>query len=52
MCTTDESWTKYIVLNRNGSANELQSSSRSFNPMTIFNEIKYVALVMTNCLFA
>ncbi|KAK7676884.1 hypothetical protein QCA50_020140 [Cerrena zonata] len=39
-CTSDEAWTKYIVLNRNGSANELESSSRTFNPMTIFNEIK------------
>ncbi|KAF9443324.1 hypothetical protein P691DRAFT_738030 [Macrolepiota fuliginosa MF-IS2] len=40
-CTTDEAWTKYIVLNRNGSANELQVSSRSFNPVTIFNEMKF-----------
>ncbi|KAF9534689.1 hypothetical protein CPB83DRAFT_901659 [Crepidotus variabilis] len=39
-CTADESWTKYIVLNRNGSANELESSSRSFNPFTIFDNIK------------
>lgn len=39
-CTTDESWTKYIVLNRNGSANELEVSSRNFNPVTLFNEMK------------
>ncbi|EGO27653.1 hypothetical protein SERLADRAFT_367218 [Serpula lacrymans var. lacrymans S7.9] len=39
-CTTDESWTKYVVLNRNGSANELEGSSRSFNPLVIFNEMK------------
>ncbi|KAJ3828104.1 hypothetical protein F5880DRAFT_1029998 [Lentinula raphanica] len=39
-CTTDESWTKYIVLNRNGTANELEGSSRNFNPLAIFNEMK------------
>ncbi|EIM85716.1 uncharacterized protein STEHIDRAFT_169568 [Stereum hirsutum FP-91666 SS1] len=39
-CTTDEAWTKYIVLNRNGSANELEASSRSFNPLAIFNDMK------------
>ncbi|EAU84348.1 hypothetical protein CC1G_01344 [Coprinopsis cinerea okayama7 len=39
-CTADEAWTKYIVLNRNGSANELEISSRNFNPINIFNEIK------------
>ncbi|KAI0082367.1 hypothetical protein K474DRAFT_1702890 [Panus rudis PR-1116 ss-1] len=39
-CTADESWTKYIVLNRNGTANELEVSSRNYNPMTIFNEYK------------
>ncbi|KZT29263.1 hypothetical protein NEOLEDRAFT_1153829 [Neolentinus lepideus HHB14362 ss-1] len=39
-CTADEAWTKYIVLNRNGSANELEASSRNFNPLAIFNEMK------------
>ncbi|KAF5387659.1 hypothetical protein D9615_000596 [Tricholomella constricta] len=39
-CTADESWTKYIVLNRNGSANELEITSRSFNPLVLFNEMK------------
>ncbi|KDQ64356.1 hypothetical protein JAAARDRAFT_187693 [Jaapia argillacea MUCL 33604] len=39
-CTADESWTKYIVLNRNGSANEMDASSRNFNPLAIFNEMK------------
>ncbi|KAF5363744.1 hypothetical protein D9756_000194 [Leucocoprinus leucothites] len=39
-CTTDEAWTKYILLNRNGSANELQMSSRNFSPIAIFNELK------------
>ncbi|GAW05071.1 hypothetical protein LENED_006905 [Lentinula edodes] len=39
-CTSDESWTKYIVLNRNGTANELEGSSRGFNPLAIFNEMK------------
>jgi len=57
-CTADESWTRsayslsqardlaqycrYIVLNRNGSANELEITSRSFNPLVLFNEMKYV----------
>ncbi|KAJ3574790.1 hypothetical protein NP233_g1519 [Leucocoprinus birnbaumii] len=31
---------RYILLNRNGSANELQMSSRNFNPFAIFNELK------------
>ncbi|KAI0068569.1 hypothetical protein BV25DRAFT_1817434 [Artomyces pyxidatus] len=39
-CTTDESWTKYLVLNRNGSANELEATSRNFNPLAIFNDMK------------
>ncbi|KAF6762236.1 hypothetical protein DFP72DRAFT_878332 [Ephemerocybe angulata] len=39
-CTTDEAWTKYIVLNRNGSANELEITSRNFNPLAIFHELK------------
>ncbi|KAJ7584261.1 hypothetical protein C8J56DRAFT_1089809 [Mycena floridula] len=39
-CTTDEAWTKYIVLNRNGSANELEASSRHFSPLALFNEMK------------
>ncbi|KAI0321388.1 hypothetical protein OF83DRAFT_1161811 [Amylostereum chailletii] len=39
-CTSDESWTKYIVLNRNGSSNELESFSRNFNPLAIFNDMK------------
>ncbi|KAG6817860.1 hypothetical protein H0H87_001692 [Tephrocybe sp. NHM501043] len=40
ICTIDESWTKYVVLNRNGSANELENASRHFNPAAIFNEMK------------
>ncbi|KAF9029775.1 hypothetical protein BJ165DRAFT_1520323, partial [Panaeolus papilionaceus] len=39
-CSADEAWTKYIVLNRNGSANQLEGSSRSYNPFTIFNQLK------------
>ncbi|PFH51290.1 hypothetical protein AMATHDRAFT_75022 [Amanita thiersii Skay4041] len=39
-CSSDEAWTKFIVLNRNGSANELEASSRNFNPFIIFNDIK------------
>ncbi|KAG1783051.1 hypothetical protein EV702DRAFT_240416 [Suillus placidus] len=40
-CTTDEAWTKYIVFNRNGSVNELESSSRGFSPMAIFTEMQF-----------
>ncbi|OAX44035.1 hypothetical protein K503DRAFT_579751 [Rhizopogon vinicolor AM-OR11-026] len=40
-CTTDEAWTKYIVLNRSGSVNELESSSRGFSPMAIFAEMQF-----------
>ncbi|KAG2156301.1 hypothetical protein DEU56DRAFT_723385 [Suillus clintonianus] len=40
-CTTDEAWTKYVVFNRNGSVNELESSSRGFSPMAIFAEMQF-----------
>lgn len=36
---------RYIVLNRNGSANELEASSRSFNPLAIFNDMKSVTII-------
>ncbi|KAI0660784.1 hypothetical protein C8Q70DRAFT_912249 [Cubamyces menziesii] len=39
-CTAEEAWTHYIVLNRNGSANLLDASSRNYNPLTVFHEIK------------
>ncbi|KAJ7639058.1 hypothetical protein FB45DRAFT_739716 [Roridomyces roridus] len=42
-CTTNESSTKYIVLNRNGSANLLQVSSRNFNPLVVLNDMRRVA---------
>ncbi|KZS97494.1 hypothetical protein SISNIDRAFT_449005 [Sistotremastrum niveocremeum HHB9708] len=45
-CTAEEAWTKYIVLNRNGAANEQEVSSRHFNPLTIFNELKFQANLM------
>lgn len=38
---------RYIVLNRNGSANELEITSRNFNPLVLFNEMKYVCLWKT-----
>jgi hypothetical protein len=44
-CSADEAWTRYIVLNRNSSACELQATSRNFNPFLIFNEIKSVAIL-------
>lgn len=40
-CTSDEAWTSYLVINRNGSANQLNTTSRNFNPITLFNEIKH-----------
>ncbi|THH30697.1 hypothetical protein EUX98_g3509 [Antrodiella citrinella] len=39
-CTADEAWMKYIMLNRNGSANELEATSRNYSPVSIFNEYK------------
>ncbi|TFK85434.1 hypothetical protein K466DRAFT_494726 [Polyporus arcularius HHB13444] len=39
-CTADESWTKYIILNRTGSGNLLEASSRNYSPLTTFHEIK------------
>ncbi|KIJ56952.1 hypothetical protein M422DRAFT_773686 [Sphaerobolus stellatus SS14] len=39
-CTADEAWTSYIIINRNGSANQLDATSRNFSPITLFNEIK------------
>ncbi len=41
--TKDRMFTRrhsYIVLNRNGSANLLNGSSRNYNPLTMFHEIK------------
>jgi hypothetical protein len=32
---------RYIVINKNGSANELEGSSRNFNPLAVFNDMKY-----------
>ncbi|KAI0089061.1 hypothetical protein BDY19DRAFT_889736 [Irpex rosettiformis] len=43
ICTADESWTRYIILRRNGVANELQSASRNFDPLTIFDDLKLQA---------
>ncbi|TFK99171.1 hypothetical protein BDV98DRAFT_595193 [Pterulicium gracile] len=40
-CTSEEAWTKYIVLNRSGSANALDASSRNMNPSTIFEGLKH-----------
>ncbi|KAJ7368572.1 hypothetical protein DFH08DRAFT_982756 [Mycena albidolilacea] len=45
-CTANEAWTKYIVLNRNGSANQLEASSRHFNPALIFDDMRHVRLVV------
>ncbi|KZV69876.1 hypothetical protein PENSPDRAFT_632492 [Peniophora sp. CONT] len=39
-CTADEAWTKFVVLNKNGTANELDVSSRNINPANIFHDMK------------
>ncbi|KAH8830348.1 hypothetical protein DL96DRAFT_1784557 [Flagelloscypha sp. PMI_526] len=39
-CTFDETWTKFIVLNKDGSVNQLEMTTRNFNPLAIFNEMK------------
>ncbi|KAL0067664.1 hypothetical protein AAF712_005379 [Marasmius tenuissimus] len=39
-CTVDETWTKYIVLHRKRHANLLEASTRNFNPLVIFNQMK------------
>lgn len=42
VCHAYESWTKYIVIGRRDAANLLEVSSRNFNPLAIFDEIKCV----------
>ncbi|KAF7301887.1 hypothetical protein MIND_00754700 [Mycena indigotica] len=44
-CTVTEAWTKYIVLNRNGSANLLEVSSRNFNPTNILDNLRHGTFV-------
>ncbi|KAF9481837.1 hypothetical protein BDN70DRAFT_802580 [Pholiota conissans] len=39
-CKADESWTKYVILNRNGAVNEMEASTRNFNPSAVFDEYK------------
>ncbi|KAF8272122.1 hypothetical protein EI94DRAFT_1770049 [Lactarius quietus] len=39
---------RYVVLNRNGSANELDGSSRNFNPLAIFNDMNNLAHLETH----
>ncbi|KZT71451.1 hypothetical protein DAEQUDRAFT_723958 [Daedalea quercina L-15889] len=39
-CTHEEAWTDYVVLNRNGTANQLNSTSRGFDPLTIFEQMR------------
>ncbi|KZO98094.1 hypothetical protein CALVIDRAFT_562484 [Calocera viscosa TUFC12733] len=45
-CTSDESWCRYVVLNRNGSANLCEAYSRTFNPLAVFDEFKLQANLM------
>ena len=37
---TSDYWCRYIILNRNGSANLLEGFSRNYNPLTVFHEVK------------
>ncbi|PCH40867.1 hypothetical protein WOLCODRAFT_71219 [Wolfiporia cocos MD-104 SS10] len=39
-CTSDEAWTKYLVINRNGTVNQLESTSRTYNPLAIFEDLR------------
>ncbi|TFY58359.1 hypothetical protein EVJ58_g6467 [Rhodofomes roseus] len=39
-CTHDEAWTDYLVLNRNGTANQLNGTSRGFDPLAIFEQMR------------
>ncbi|KAL1662356.1 hypothetical protein GGF50DRAFT_128806 [Schizophyllum commune] len=45
-CTVDENWTKFITMNRNGSANLLEHASRAFNPRMSFDEMKLQSNLM------
>ncbi|TRM68193.1 hypothetical protein BD626DRAFT_481040 [Schizophyllum amplum] len=45
-CTVDENWTKYVKLNRNGSANLLEHASRAYNPRVAFDDMKLQANLM------
>jgi len=38
---------RYLVLNRNGTASQVESTSRNFNPVSIFNELKFVHISTT-----
>ncbi|KAF9651080.1 hypothetical protein BDM02DRAFT_3163826 [Thelephora ganbajun] len=40
-CTADEAWTRYLTLNRNGTASQVECTSRNFNPVAMFNELKH-----------
>ncbi|GJE84346.1 hypothetical protein PsYK624_004220 [Phanerochaete sordida] len=39
-CTSDESWTRYVLIRRGGVANELEASSRNYDPVAVFDELK------------
>ncbi|KAF9511575.1 hypothetical protein BS47DRAFT_1486766 [Hydnum rufescens UP504] len=39
-CTTSESWSNYMVLNRTGSANSCFTFSRMFDPVAVFRDLK------------
>lgn len=42
-CNVFQAWTKYIVLNRNGSANELDASSRDLDVFRTYDQLKLQA---------
>lgn len=35
---------RYLLLNRNGTASQVECTSRNFNPVTISNELKYTLI--------
>lgn len=42
-CKVNQAWTKYIVLNRNGSANELDASSRDLDMFRTYDSLRFQA---------
>lgn len=48
---TETNIASYIVLNRNGTANEREITSRGMNPLVVFNEMKYVVHTIINFFF-
>lgn len=41
---------RYILIRRNGVANELEASSRNYNPLAIFDDLKYMSIAWSDYL--